>query len=83
MQHLVHTKEQMEYVKINDEYEYIKKRAIINYMTNEKLNLEIHFHNRAVNMLRQIQNFETQNLKNHLREIALGSFQKVVASLQD
>jgi mannitol-1-phosphate/altronate dehydrogenase len=34
-------------------------------------------------MLRMIQNFENQNLRNHLREIALGSFEKVQQSIRD
>lgn len=67
----------MEYVRINAEYDFIKKRALINYLTNEKLNLEHHFHTRAVNMLRSIVNYEEQNLRNHLKQIALGSFEKV------
>ena len=45
--HLVHTKEQMEYVRINTEFDFVKKRALINFLTNEKLNLELGFHNRA------------------------------------
>lgn len=48
----------MEYVRINAEYDYIKKRALINYLTNEKLNLEHHFHTRTLSMLKQIQNYE-------------------------
>jgi hypothetical protein len=67
----------MEYVRINGEYDYVKKRALINYLTNEKLNVEQHFHGRVGNMLKMIQNFEQQNLRNHLREIAIGSFEKV------
>jgi hypothetical protein len=44
----------MEYVRINSEYDYVKKRALINYLTNEKLNLEQHFHGRVNNMLKMI-----------------------------
>lgn len=65
--HLRHTKEQIEYLRIQSEYDYIKKRALINYLTNEKLNVEAHFHQRTFNMLKQIQNFENQNLKNHIK----------------
>lgn len=83
LRHLRHTKEQMEYVRINAEYDYVKKRALVNYLTNEKLNVEQHFHNRALNMLRMIQNFESQNLRNHLRQIALGSFETVTKAIQD
>jgi hypothetical protein len=58
LRHLRHTKEQMEYVRINAEYDFVKKRALINYLTNEKLNVEQHFHNRSLSMLKMIQNFE-------------------------
>jgi hypothetical protein len=54
LSHLRHTKEQMEYVRINGEYDYVKKRALINYLTNEKLNMEQHFHGRVNNMLKMI-----------------------------
>jgi hypothetical protein len=54
LSHLRHTKEQMEYVRINGEYDYVKKRALINYLTNEKLNVEQHFHGRVGNMLKMI-----------------------------
>lgn len=54
MRYLTPTKEQLEYVRIFNEYDYVKKRALVNFLTNEKLNLELHFHNRAVNMLKSI-----------------------------
>jgi hypothetical protein len=73
----------MEYVRLNAEYDFIKKRALVNFLTNEKLNLELHFHNRALNMLRQIQTFESQNLKHHLRQIAVGSLETVNNALKD
>ena len=81
--HLRHTKEQMEYVRINEEYDFVKKRALINYLTNEKLNLEHHFHQRTISMLKSITNFEQQNLRNYLKDIALGSFTKVQSTLKD
>jgi hypothetical protein len=83
LRHLRHTKEQMEYVRLNAEYDFVKKRALVNYLTNEKLNVEQHFHGRALNMLKMIQNFENQNLRNHLRQIALGSFEKLQAAIAD
>lgn len=83
LRHLRHTKEQMEYVRLNSEYDYVKKRALINYLTNEKLNLEQHFQGRVNNMLKVIQNYENQNLRNHLREIAVGSFEKVQQAIKD
>jgi hypothetical protein len=52
LKHLIHTKEQIEYIRLQGEYDYIKKRALINYLTNEKLNVETHFHQRTMNMLK-------------------------------
>mmetsp|Transcript_12333 Transcript_12333/g.12132 ORF Transcript_12333/g.12132 Transcript_12333/m.12132 type:complete len:290 (+) Transcript_12333:71-940(+) len=83
MAHLRETKEQLEFVRINKEYDYIKKRALINFMTNEKLNLELHFHNRALNMLKQIQNFESTNLNNYLKDIVTGSFDTLTKDVHD
>ena len=33
-QHLMHTKEQMEYVRLNKEYNFVKKRALTNFLAN-------------------------------------------------
>jgi hypothetical protein len=80
---LRHAKEQIEYIRIQGEYDYIKKRALVNYLTNEKLNVEAHFHQRTYNMLKSIQNYENQNLKNHLKQIATGSLDVINKSLSD
>jgi hypothetical protein len=80
-QHLRHTKEQIGYNKIDKEYEFVKKRALVNFLTNSKLESEAHFHSRAVSMLNQIQNFENQNLKSNMREIAQGSINKVLSEV--
>lgn len=77
MLHLRHTKEQMSYVGIQQEWDFIKKRSLINYLTNEKLNSEAHFHQRTLNMLRQIENYENHNLKKHLQNIAEGSLKVI------
>jgi hypothetical protein len=53
----------LEYDRIDKEYEFVKKRALTNYLINSKLNAEASFHNRALAMLNQIQNFEQANLK--------------------
>jgi hypothetical protein len=73
----------MEYLRLVAEYDFVKKRALVNFLTNEKLNVEAHFHGRAVNMLKQVAAFEQANLRNHLREIALGSFDKVAAAIKE
>ena len=77
----MHTKEQLEYNRIDKEYEFVKKRALINFLTNSKLDSEAHFHTRAVSMLNQIQNFENANLKANMKEIAVGSVEKVLGQI--
>ena len=56
--HLTHTKEQMEYVRVNQEYEFVKKRAVTNYLINSRGQVERHFHGRASAMLKSIETFE-------------------------
>lgn len=80
-QHLRHTKQQLEYNRIDKEYEFVKKRALVNFLTNSKLNSESSFHQRTVSMLNQIQNFENANLKANMKEIAVGSVDKVLAQV--
>ena len=82
-QHLRHTKEQLEYTRIDNEYEFVKKRALINFLTNSKLDAEANFHKRTVNMLEAIQDCENKNLKNQMREIAEGSVNKVMDMVDD
>ena len=82
-QHLRHTKEQLEYSRIDREYDYVKKRALVNFLTSQKLHSEAHFHSRATAMLGQIEHFEQANLKNQLKSIAVGSVDKVFALLED
>jgi len=80
---LRHTKEQLEYTRIDKEYEFVKKRAMINFLTNSKLDAEANFHKRTVVMLNFIQRFENDNLKAQMREIAEGSVNKVVNMVND
>jgi len=83
MQHLVHTKAQMEYVRINKEYEFVKKRALVNYLENSRDALEGHMHGRAVNMLSSVAQYEQVNLKKFLSGIGEASFGVVTAALKD
>lgn len=82
-QHLRHTKEQLEYSRIDREYDYVKKRALINFLTSSKLSSESHYHSRVVAMLGQIENYEQANLKSELKNIAVGSVDKVFAMLDE
>lgn len=83
MKHLVKTKEQMEYSRINKEYEFVKKRALVNFLTNSRQNLENHFTNRASNMLQSIERYENNNLKALLNDIGRASFAKVQEAIND
>jgi hypothetical protein len=74
---LRHTKEQLEYRRIDQEYEFVKKRSLVNYLTNTKLASETNFHHRTLAMLNSIKNFEQANLKAQMREITMGSLDKV------
>ena len=56
--HLTHSKEQMEYVRLNREYDFVKKRALVNFLSNSRTELENHFYGRTVNMLNSIERYE-------------------------
>jgi len=81
MAHLVHSKEQMEYVRLNKEYDFVKKRALVNFLTNSRADLEHHFHSRASSMLNSIERYEMSNLKALLNGIGKGALAKVNESL--
>jgi hypothetical protein len=78
--HLVHTKQQMGYVSINAEYDFIKKNALSNFMTNQRLALETHMKVRARSMLQGIERYEQNNLKTLLSKVTTGAFEKVQQS---
>lgn len=81
--HLRHTKEQLEYNRIDKEYEFVKKRALMNFLTNSKLDAEANFHNRTVALLNSIQSFEQANLRAQMREIAVGSVEKALDMVEN
>jgi hypothetical protein len=83
MRHLVHTKQQMEYVRLNREYDFVKKRAMVNFLSNSRTEVENHFHNRAHSMLSSIERYEQGNLKGLLNGIGKGALDKVNAALND
>ena len=83
MQHLVPTKEQIEYVRINAEYDFVKKRALVNFMTNSRVAVEDHFHGRAQTMLSSIERYEQANLKGLIGEIGAGGYAKIEQQMAD
>jgi len=81
MKHLIPTKQQIEYIRINNEYDFIKKRALSNYLTNSRNEVERHFHVRAHNMLQSIERFEQSNLKTLLNNVTSSAVSKVNEAL--
>ena len=82
-QFLAFTKEQIDYYLIHKEYIYIKKRSLCNYLENERKNLDKHFYERTLDMLKTIENMENNNIKHtisRLTEEAMGTVLKVVQS---
>lgn len=78
---LASSKEQMEYMRINAEYDFVKKRALVNFLTNSRKNVEDHMHGRAQNMLTSIERYEQANLKSLINEISKDSFAKIQQDL--
>jgi hypothetical protein len=76
------TKNQVDYMRIHNEYKFIKKRAMVNYLTNERLNLEKHFHDRTLGMLNNISAFEKQNLKNKLNSVTQAAFDATLKKVE-
>lgn len=77
------TKQQVEYMRIHGEYQFIKKRSLVNYLTNERLNLEKHFHDRTVAMLSNIATFEEQNLRNRAATLAREAFAETLKKVEN
>lgn len=73
----------MEYMRINNEYDFVKKRALVNFLSNSRGDLERHFHSRTQNMLASIERYENNNLKNLLNSISTAAVEKVNSSLAD
>lgn len=76
------SREQVEYWRIHNEYKYIKKRSLANFLTNERLNLEKHFHDRTVTMLNQIVSYEQMNLKNKMLSLAQDAFNATIERVE-
>lgn len=70
-------------MRINSEYDFVKKRALVNFLTNSRKNVEDHFHGRAQNMLNAIERYEQANLKNMITTIGKDAFGKIQEQLAD
>lgn len=70
----------MEYLRIHNEYKFIKKRSVMNYLISQRQNIEKHFHNWTINMLNNIAKFEESNLA-QLKNIATTAFAETVQEI--
>lgn len=71
-------KEQIDYFLIHKEFVYIKKRSLSNYLEKEKKNLEKHFYDRTLSMLKNVEQLENSNVKNKIKEIIEESLKVVI-----
>ena len=77
------TKQQIDYYLIHKEYIHIKKRSLMTFLENEKINLDKHFHQRSLNMLQGIQQLENSNVKSKVRTAIEESLKTVLAQVQN
>lgn len=70
-------------MRINKEYDFVKKRALVNYLSNSRNDLERHFHSRAHSMLNSIERFEHNNLRDLLNSISTNAVAKVNEALDN
>lgn len=77
------SKEQIDYYLIHKEFVYIKKRSLSVFLENEKKNLEKHFYDRTINMLKTIENMENSNIRNKIKEVTEESLKTVLNKLND
>ena len=76
------SKEQIDYFLIHKEFVYIKKRSLSSFLDNEKKNLEKHFYERTVDMLKSIEHMENANVKNKIREAVEEALKTVLAKVE-
>ena len=77
-QFLAFSKEQIDYYLIHKEYIYIMKRSLCNYLENQKKNLEKHFYERTVDMLKTMETLENSNIKHTISRITEEAMQTVL-----
>lgn len=82
LKHVQNDKNQLEFSRINNEYDFVKKRSLINFLTNEKLNVEQHFHDRTVNMLSAIKRYERVNLESQIQNVAKEAYGSVLEAVR-
>ncbi len=79
---LAMSKEQIDYYLIHKEFIYIKKRSLSVYLENQKKNLENHFFDRTVQMLKGAEHMENSNVKRAIKEAIEEALSVVMAKVQ-
>lgn len=61
----------------------MKKRALVNFLTNSRQAVEDHMHGRAQTMLHSIERYENMNLRGLVGQISTDSFAQIEKKLAD
>ncbi len=69
-------------MRIHNEYQFVKKRALMNYLTNSRLTLEKSFHDRTLTMLSSISKFESSNMQTLLKDVTQKAFSDTMTQLE-
>ncbi len=70
-------------MRIHNEYNFVAKRALMNYMANSRTNLEKHFHGRTVNMLKNVIKHERYNMDRELKAISTEAYKATMEILNE
>lgn len=68
---------------MNAEFDYVKKRALNNFLTNQREVVENHFHTRSNNLLKSVVRYEEANLKKIISNISQEALEEVNKALSD
>jgi len=80
---LVNTKNQIDYYFIHKEYSFIKKRLLSTYLENERLSLNGHLNERALNLLKVANTMENSNVKSAINKAAEESLNSVIEQVKN
>lgn len=83
MEHMQFTKEQMDYSRLQNEFDFVKKRAMTDFLVNQRVVLENHFTQRSNNLLKSVVNYEEKNLKKIINNISMEALEQVNKALAD
>lgn len=80
---LVKTKNQIDYYFIHQEYNFVKKRLLSTYLENERLALNGHLKERALNILKVANTMENSNVKSAISKAAEESLNSVIEQVKN